>query len=142
MLRRINRALPGMIMGILLYGIVVELAGVWFVADKLRYTTGLWIGIAAAVGMSVHMAVILFDSMDLSENGAKSKVTMQYMLRYLVLVIIFFVTAYFELGNVVMLFFGVMGLKAGAYLQPFTDKIISKITGRGDESSTDEEYSN
>lgn len=142
MLRRINRALPGMIMGILLYGIVVELAGVWFVSDKLKYTTGLWIGIAVAVGMAVHMAVILFDSMDLPENGAKSKVTMQYMLRYFILVILFFVTAYFKLGNVVMLFIGVTGLKAGAYLQPFTDTFISKITGRGDESSTDEEYSN
>lgn len=137
MLRRINRALPGMIMGILLYGIVIELAGVWFVSDKLRYTTGLWIGIITAVGMAVHMAVILFDSMDLSENGAKSKVTLWYMLRYLVVVIIFFVTAYFKLGNLVMLFIGVTGLKAGAYLQPFTDKVISKITGRGDESSTD-----
>lgn len=137
MLRRINRALPGMIMGILLYGIVVELAGVWFVSDKLKYTTGLWIGIAAAVGMAVHMAVILFDAVDLSWNGAKSKVTLWNILRYLVLVIVFFVTAYFKLGNLVMLFIGVMGLKAGAYLQPFTDKVISKITGRGDESSTD-----
>lgn len=137
MLRRINRALPGMIMGILLYGIVVELAGVWFVSDKLKYTTGLWIGIAAAVGMAVHMAVILFDAVDLSWNGAKSKVTLWNILRYLVLVIVFFVTAYFKLGNLVMLFIGVMGLKAGAYLRPFTDKVISKITGRGDESSTD-----
>lgn len=138
MLRRINRALPGMIMGIILYGIVVWAAGIWFVEDKLHYSTGLWIGIAVAIGAAVHMAVVLQDAMDLSENGAKSKVTIQYMLRYLVIVVVFFLTAYFKLGNLIMLFLGVMGLKAGAYLQPFTDKVFIKLTGRGEESSTDE----
>ena len=46
MLKRLNDALPELVLGIILYGIVVELAGVWFVTDKLRYTTGLVIGIA------------------------------------------------------------------------------------------------
>ena len=41
MLRRINEALPELILGIILYGLAVELIGVWFVADKLRYSTGL-----------------------------------------------------------------------------------------------------
>ena len=51
MLKRLNDALPELVLGIIVYGIVVELAGVWFVTDKLRYTTGLVIGIALAVGM-------------------------------------------------------------------------------------------
>ena len=46
MLKRLNDALPELVLGIIVYGIVVELAGVWFVTDKLRYTTGLVIGIA------------------------------------------------------------------------------------------------
>ena len=41
MLKRLNDALPELVLGIIVYGIVVELAGVWFVTDKLRYTTGL-----------------------------------------------------------------------------------------------------
>ena len=56
MLRRLNDALPELVLGILLYGIAVELAGVWFVADKIRYTTGLLVGIALAVGMAINMA--------------------------------------------------------------------------------------
>ena len=44
MLRRINDALPGLVLGIIVYGVIVELAGVWFVTDKVRYTTGLLIG--------------------------------------------------------------------------------------------------
>ena len=36
MLKRINDALPGLVVGIILYGIVIQLTGVWFVEDKLR----------------------------------------------------------------------------------------------------------
>lgn len=134
MLRRINQALPALIVGIIAFGAAVQLSGVWFVSDKLRYSIGLWMGIATACGMAVHMAVILYDVMDLTEKGARSRVTLQYMLRYAVVAVVFFLTAYFKLGNPVTFFIGVMGLKAGAYLQPLTHKIISKLTGENDES--------
>ena len=39
-MKRLNQALPGLVFGILAYGLVVELIGVWFVSDKIRYTTG------------------------------------------------------------------------------------------------------
>ena len=64
MLKRLNDALPELVLGIILYGIAVELVGVWFVTDKLRYTTGLVIGIALAVGMAVNMAIVLRDAVD------------------------------------------------------------------------------
>lgn len=137
MLRRINQALPELIIGIIAFGAVVQLSGVWFVEDKLRYSTGLWIGIAVACGMAVHMAVVLFDAMDMSEKGAKGRVTLQYMLRYAAVVIVFFLTAYFKLGNLITLFIGVMGLKIGAYLQPLTHKIISKFTGSKEDTFTE-----
>ena len=59
MLRRLNDALPGLVLGIIVYGAAVFLAGIWFVPDKLRFTTGLAIGIALACGMAVNMAVVL-----------------------------------------------------------------------------------
>ena len=52
MLKRINDALPGLVFGIVFYGIVVQLIGVWFVTDKISYSIGLWYGIAIAVGMT------------------------------------------------------------------------------------------
>ena len=64
MLKRLNDALPELVLGIILYGIAVELVGVWFVTDKLRYTTGLVIGIALAVGMAVNMAIVLRDAVE------------------------------------------------------------------------------
>lgn len=139
MLKRINAVLPELIWGILIYGIVVQFTGIWFVNDKLSYSSGLWIGIAMAAGMAVHMAVVLNDAADISaEEAAKKRVIFQSTLRYAVVVVLFFLTAYFRLGNLITLFIGVMGLKAGAYLQPLTHKAILKLTGRGDASSDSE----
>ena len=128
-------ALPELILGILIYEIVVEFTGIWFVKDKLGYSNGLLIGAATAIGMAIHMAVVLRDSMDMAESGRTRRIALQYVLRYLVVVAVFFATAYFEIGNVIVAFVGVMGLKVGAYVQPFTHKVILKLLGRGDESS-------
>ena len=65
MLRRINDALPGLVTGIVIYGIVIQFAGVWFVSDKLRYSTGLWFGIAIAIGMAINLAIVIYDSVEL-----------------------------------------------------------------------------
>lgn len=133
MLRRINEALPELILGIILYGLAVELIGVWFVADKLRYSTGLLIGIALAVGMAVNMAIVLEDAVGLvGQNHAQAKIIAKSILRYLIVVIVFIVMMKFNLGNLITAFLGVMGLKVAAYLQPFTHKAILKLTGRGD----------
>ena len=114
---------------------MVEFTGIWFVKDKLGYSNGLLIGAATAIGMAIHMAVVLRDSMDMAESGRTRRIALQYVLRYLEVVAVFFATAYFEIGNVIVAFVGVMGLKVGAYVQPFTHKVILKLLGRGDESS-------
>lgn len=50
MLKRINEALPGLVVSILLYGVMVELIGVWFVKDRIAYSIGVWFGIAIECG--------------------------------------------------------------------------------------------
>jgi hypothetical protein len=140
MLRRLNDALPGLVAGILIYGVVVELVGVWFVSDKLHFTTGLLIGIALACGMAINMAVVLQDAVALeAESRAKTKIIMKSLLRYLIVVVIFFVMMKWNLGNLFSAFIGVVGLKVSAYLQPIAHRIISKLQGRGDVSSNSEE---
>ena len=126
MLKRLNDALPELVLGIIVYGIVVELAGVWFVTDKLRYTTGLVIGIALAVGMAVNMAIVLRDG----GEHAQAKIIAKSILRYVIVVIVFFVMMKFNLGNLFTAFIGVLGLKISAYLQPFTHKFVLKLQGR------------
>lgn len=136
MLRRLNDALPGLVLGIIVYGIAAELAGVWFVTDRLRYTSGLFIGIALACGMAVNMAVVLQDAVDVyGESRAQAKIVLKSILRYLVVVVVFFAMMKWKLGNPISAFIGVLGLKVSAYLQPFAHKFISKLQGRGDVSS-------
>ncbi|MDU6922751.1 MAG: hypothetical protein E6386_16260 [Roseburia hominis] len=85
MLRRLNDALPGLVLGIIVYGAAVFLAGIWFVPDKLRFTTGLAIGIALACGMAVNMAVVLRDAVEIyGEAKARSKIIARSVTRYLV----------------------------------------------------------
>lgn len=140
MLRRLNDALPGLVLGIIVYGAVVELAGVWFVSDKLSYTIGLFIGIALACGMAVNMAVVLQDAVDVyGESGAQAKVIAKSILRYVIVVIVFFVMMKWNIGNLITAFIGVLGLKVSAYLQPFAHKFILKLQGRGDVSSDSED---
>lgn len=139
MLRRINNALPGLVLGILVYGCVVELLGVWFVTDRLHYTTGLTIGIALACGMAINIAIVLEDSVQIyGESHAKAKIIAKSVLRYVVVAIVFFLMMKWNLGNLITAFIGVLGLKVSAYLQPFIHKAIAKLQ-EGDEVSSDKE---
>ena len=136
MRRRINEALPGLVAGIIIYGIAVQLVGVWFVEDKLMYTTGLWFGIAVAVGLAINIATVILDSVTLGdEEHARRRIIAKSVLRYVVVVILFMILGYFQLGNLFTAFLGVLGLKISAYLQPLLEKALSKLSGRRDAAS-------
>lgn len=142
MLKRLNEALPGLLLGIIAYGVLLELIGVWFVEDKLHYSTGLLIGIAVAIFMAIHMAAAIEDAVSIgSENGARRKVITASIVRYLIVVVVFFAMMYFQLGMLVPAFLGVMGLKISAYLQPFINKALrNKSNQNGGMSETDEDH--
>lgn len=114
-------------MGILLYGIILQVTGIWLSEDKLMYTTGLWIGIILAIGMAIHIAVVLEDAVSL--NSGRTKLVAMSLLRYIAAAAVLFGTAYFRLGSIVSAFLGVMGLKVAAYAQPFIHKVIIKLKG-------------
>lgn len=142
MLKRLNEALPGLLLGIIVYGMLLQLVGVWFVEDKLHYSSGLWIGIGCAIFMAIHMAIAIEDAVSIgSENGAKRKVIAASLVRYSIVVIVFFAMMYFKLGMLISAFLGIMGLKFSAYLQPFVSKRLRKKTDQnGGMSETDEDH--
>ena len=130
--------MPGLVLGILVWGVLIQFTGVWFVEDKLRYSTGLLIGISLAIGLAVNIAVVIRDAVEIyGADGARTRLIIKSVLRYLVVVIVFFVMMKFNLGNLFTAFIGVLGLKVSAYLQPFAHKVILKLQGRGDNSSTE-----
>ena len=139
MLKRINPSLPGLVAGIVIYGFIVQLAGVWFVKDKIGYSIGLWYGIAIGIGMAINLATVIYDAVTFDgEGNASKRVAAKSMLRYLVVAILFGILGYFEFGNLFTAFLGVMGLKFSAYAQPLLNKIVNKLLGRDDAASNDE----
>ena len=119
MLTRLNEALPGLVLGIIIYGILLQFAGVWFVNDKLGYSVGLWIGIGCALFMAIHMAISIEDAVSIGpEDGAKKKTIASAMFRYVIVLLVLVAMCYFNLGMILPAFFGVLGLKISAYVQP------------------------
>ena len=139
MLKRINPALPGLIAGIVIFGLLVQLTGVWFVEDKLGYSIGLWYGVAIGIGMAINLATVIYDAVTFDgEGNANKRVAAKSMLRYIVVAILFGILGYFEFGNLFTAFLGVIGLKVSAYMQPLFNKIVNKSNGSFDAASIDE----
>ena len=129
-MKRLNQALPGLVFGILAYGLIVELIGVWFVSDKIRYTTGLLFGIGCAIGMAIHIAMIIEESVRIGK-GHEKYLSFKSVMRYLVLCAIMITMTFFKLGNMFTAIIGLLGLKVSAYAQPLLIKILSKHKALG-----------
>jgi hypothetical protein len=118
-----------MIMSILVFGLFVWLVGLFFVKDRLLFSTGLWLGILAAALAGWHMWFSLNRGLDLGDGATKYILT-QNMVRYGLIVIAYGIICITGIGNPIAAFIGIMGLKAGAYMQPFTHKVLSRLKRR------------
>lgn len=141
MLRRINEALPGLVFGILGYGLVVQLVGIWFMKNKWYDSIGLWYGIAIAVGMAIHLATVIFDSVTLGDGKHATRIIIaKSLFRYVIVVVLFFLIGFFDFGNILMALLGVLGLKVSAYVQPlFHRKSKNESEGEMIESNKNNE---
>ena len=122
----INSALPGLLLGIVLFGAVSQLVGIVLVTEKANYSIGLWIGVLTAIFMAFHMAFSLNSAVDRDVKGAQAAATRQNIIRYLIVVLILGILMMTNIGNPIAAFVGVMGLKISAYLQPIFQKLSQK----------------
>ena len=128
-LKKISETLKELLIGILFYGILVEIIGICFIEDKVYFSIGLWFGILLAMAAAVHMWWSLDRALDMGDAAGKYSLS-QNMIRYGVIVVAFGALCVIDIGNPIAAFAGIMGLKAGAYLQPFTHKIMIKFQRR------------
>lgn len=126
MKRKINETLAELMIGIFLWGIFWQAAGVWFVSDKVSCSLGLWLGVLTAELCALHMYRSLDRALDLSEKDAQKYMTSRSMVRYGLIIAALLVLMITEAGNPLCCFLGVMGLKAAAYLQPLLHKVMKK----------------
>ena len=119
-LKRMNEALPGLVGGILGYGLVVFGIGILFVSDKRQFIVGLLVGLGCAIFMAIHIASVLNDA--LLPGGSGRILAAKSVMRYIVVVIAFFIMTYFRLGDFIAAFIGIMGLKVSAYIGQYKRK--------------------
>ena len=124
-MKRLNQALPGLVLGILIYGAIIELVGIWFVKDKIRYTSGLMFGIGCAVFMAIHIAMIIEESVRIGQ-GHEKYLSFKSVMRYLIVCAVMILMMVFKLGNMFTALIGILGLKVSAYAQPLLIKILGK----------------
>ena len=108
--------------GILVYGVIGQLVILCFLHDKIWLSIGWWIGVLCAVLGAYHMWWGLDRALDFGEKDAVKLITSYNLLRYAVIVIVMGLVMVTEIGNPLAAVFGVFGLKAGAYMQPFIHK--------------------
>lgn len=122
-----NTVLKDMIGTMILYGIVWQIVLLFIPGNHLKMAAGLWVGVAAGIGMAVHMKNSLDEALELGEKAAQSYLRKAYAVRYLTVVVVFVAVCGLHIANVLTLFAGVMGLKLSAYLQPIMHKLFLKF---------------
>ena len=124
----INNTLLALIIGILGFGILCQVVGMWFVESPLRYTLGLWIGVCLAVFSAIHMYWSIDRNLTINggnKGGATASATKSNLIRYGVILIIFTVICVTDFAYPLAAFLGIMSLKPGAYLTPLIKKILN-----------------
>jgi hypothetical protein len=123
--KKINAVLFEMITGIIVFGFMCQMTIVWFLKDKLGFSLGLWLGIITAVGYTIHMWWSLgqYLPMGAFAQGIARK---HAALRYLVVGAILIIVAITNAVQFLAVFLGIMGVKAGAFLQPFIQSLCRR----------------
>ena len=142
MIKKINRTLFELMLGIISYGILafIVLGIIYFVLNILsvpvplvwnagRMFIGLAAGVIAALLASIHMWWALDRSLSLDEKAASGKIIRNYSVRYVFYIVVLTVFSMTGIANPVAVFIGLLGIKAGAYLNRFMKYFSDKIYG-------------
>ncbi len=121
---RADKTLLELVIGILAWGALCQLAVVWFVPDKAGYSIGLWMGVLLAVAAGVHMWWALDRALDFAQDTAVKMMMKYNIFRYAAIVAAMALIMVSGFANPLAAFLGIMGLKVAAYLQPFTHKVL------------------
>ena len=125
-LKEINRGLLELSLGILFLGSVCLVAGCFFVEEPMLYAAALALGVLLALITAYHMYRTLDKALDLGADASKV-VTTANLIRYVCIVVVFFIVWLTGKLNPLYTFLGLMTLKAAAYMQPLTHKVCNKI---------------
>ena len=127
-IKKINRTVLEMDLGILFLGVLGQIIGAFFVKDQAMYAKSLWFGVLLALASTYHMYRSLDRALDQSEKTAQKMIIRGYILRYVMLIFFLLVIMKTEVMNPLVFFFAyVISMKVTAFLQPLTHKLCNKV---------------
>lgn len=121
-----NETLLDLILGCLVYSLLFEAAGLLLVNNKGSYSLGLFLGTAAAVGISIHMEKSLERCLDMEPGKGQRFMTIRSILRWLVMLAAAWMGLKFDAISFPAVIIGMLGLKISAHFHMYTNLYITK----------------
>ncbi len=128
-----DEKLSEIVAGILLSGGIIQV--LFFVAEffysqfrssRASFAAGLWIGVAAAVALALHMYRSIDRALEMEQEEAEQYMHRVYLIRAAVIVVMAALLWYTKAGSVMASFLGIFCLISGTRLQPLVHKIMSR----------------
>ncbi|MCC8137254.1 MAG: ATP synthase subunit I [Clostridiales bacterium] len=128
-----DEKLSEIVAGILLSGGIIQV--LFFVAEffysqfrssRASFAAGLWIGVAAAVALALHMYRSIDRALEMEQEEAERYMHRVYLIRAAVIVVMAALLWYTKAGSVMASFLGIFCLISGTWLQPLVHKIMSR----------------
>lgn len=118
--------LEEILMGIAFYGVMGELVILlFFRSNLLSIGLGFLVGVISTAVAMIQLTWTTEYAMDMNNaNEARKHTIKMYLLRVLGFFIVILASYFTGILNMPALFIGMLGLKVGAYLQPFMHKCL------------------
>ncbi len=124
---KIDRTLLELSVGILSWGVICQVVGLFLVEDKGAYSIGIWLGVLLAMISAVHMWWGLDRMLDYSQDVAMKRMLKHNILRYILIAVILAFIMVSGVANPLAAFLTLIGLKISAYIQPLTHKLVARF---------------
>ena len=117
-----------LILGTIVSGIIFGALGTWlFVDTRASFACGVLLGMVTACSIAVHLYKTIDKALDMAPESAVSYTRRMSLLRIgLMGVPVVLALLFSEYLHVLGVFLGLLGLKAGAFLQPGILRLIQR----------------
>ena len=117
--------------GVIVFALVAQVIIFFVVEDLMYYSVGLWIGALVGIGMMLHMKRTIEDILDNMLEDADKYMKQKVMMRSAIILVVFGILGYLQIGSIFTALIGAMGLKISVYLQPYIYKVRIKLRKGG-----------
>ena len=126
-MKNMNETLKDLIIGIVLSILIVCIIGAIVSNNRLSFILGDILGSIIAILLAIHLNATISRALAMNEEGAAKYTKKMSFLRLIIMGCAVVVALTLpEVFNLIGTLLGILGLKISAYLQPLTNRYITK----------------